>query len=59
VVQVILRLKFDADSGHSEFMAGINVYIATRSAEYPAPNSAICAVRSVEARIAYISAKKR
>ena len=39
-------------------MAGINEYIATRRAEYPAPNSAICVARSVEARIAYISAKK-
>ena len=39
-------------------MAGINEYIDTRSVEYPAPNSAICAARSVEARIAYISAKK-
>ena len=40
------------------FIAGINAYIATRRAEYAAPNRAICVVRSVEARIAYIRAKK-
>ena len=40
------------------FIAGINAYIATRRAEYAAPNRAIGVVRSVEARIAYIRAKK-